>query len=248
MKNYKMTIAYDGRKYKGFNKYKGNLEKSIQGKLELILSKLYESEVEVISAVSTDAGVHAKGQVVSFTAPNGKLNGKEIHEYFEKYLTDDIIVLSVEAADARFHSRYQMKSATYEYRLWKKNAPSRPLFERQYVNLMVQLLDVDKMKKASKSFLGEHDFLAFTTNKKTNKSIKKMLAIDVTETENEIVITMTANGFLLNMERKIVGTLVQIGLGQLPIISIENAYEIKDEDGVGHRSSASGLCLLSIQY
>jgi len=248
MKNYKMTIAYDGRKYKGYNKSKGNVEKSIQGKLELILEKLYEEEIEVISAVSTDAGVHAKGQIVSFTAPHGKLTEKEIHDYFEKYLTDDIIILSVEQADARFHSRYQMKSATYQYRLWKKDAPNRPLFERQFVNLMVQLLNVEKMKKAAESFLGEHDFLAFTSNKKTNKSIKKIIAIDVTENENEIIITMTANGFLLNMERLIVGTLVQIGLGQIPIVSIENAFELKDPDGVGHRSSASGLCLLSIQY
>lgn len=248
MKNYKMTIAYDGRKYKGYNKSKGNIEKSIQGKLELILEKLYEEEVEVISAVSTDAGVHAKGQIVCFSAPHGQLNEKEIFDYFEKYLTDDIIVLSVETADARFHSRYQMKSATYQYRLWKKDAPNRPLFERQFVNLMVQLLNVDKMKKAAESFVGEHDFLAFTSNKKTNKSIKKMISIDVIENKNEIIITMTANGFLLNMERIIVGTLVQIGLGQLPIVSIENAFELKDPDGVGHRSSASGLCLLNIQY
>lgn len=248
MKNYKMTIAYDGRKYKGFNKSKGNLEKSIQGKLELILNKLYETEVEVVSAVSTDAGVHAKGQIVSFTAPNGKLNENEIRDYFEKYLTDDIIVLSVEPVDARFHSRYQMKSATYQYRLWKKDAPNRPLFERQFVNLMVQLLDVDKMKKAAESLLGEHDFLAFTTNRKTRKSIKEMISIDVKENDYEIIITMTANGFLLNMEKKIVGTLVQIGLGQIPVISIENAFEFKEPDSVGHISSASGLCLLSVQY
>ncbi len=248
MKNYKMTIAYDGRKYKGFNKSKGNLEKSIQGKLELILNKLYETEVEVIGAVSTDAGVHAKGQIVSFTAPNGKLNENEIRDYFEKYLTDDIIILSVEPVDARFHSRYQMKSATYQYRLWKKDAPNRPLFERQFVNLMVQLLDVDKMKKAAESFLGEHDFLAFTTNRKTRKSIKEMISIDVKENDYEIIITMTANGFLLNMEKKIVGTLVQIGLGQIPVISIENAFEFKEPDSVGHISSASGLCLLSVQY
>ena len=140
MQNYKMTIAYDGRKFKGFNKSKGNIEKSVQGKLELILKKLYETDVEVISAVSTDAGVHAKGQVVSFTAVNNQLNAKGIHDYFEKYLTDDIIVLSVAAVGERFHSRYQMKSATYEYRLWKKDAPNRPLFERQFVNLRKRVI------------------------------------------------------------------------------------------------------------
>jgi len=248
MQNYKMTIAYDGRKYTGFNKDKRNLEKSIQGKLELILKKLYEKEVEVISAVSTDAGVHAKEQIVNFTAPNSKLDENEIHDYFEKYLTDDIIILSVEPVDNRFHSRYQMKSATYEYRLWKKDAPKRPLFERQYVNFMNQSLDADKIKKAAKNLVGEHDFLAFTTNKKTRKSIKKIISLDVKENENEIIITMTANGFLLNMERVIVGTLVQIGLGQLPMNIIEKAFESKDMNDVGHKASAGALCLLSIKY
>lgn len=248
MQNYKMMIAYDGRKYKGYNKSKGNLEKSIQGKLELILSKLYEEDVEVISAVSTDAGVHAKGQIVNFTAPDSRLDEKEIFDYFEKYLTDDIIILSVETADERFHSRYLMKSLTYEYRLWKKDAPNRPLFERQYVNLMNQIVDVAKIKKAAKYLVGEHDFLAFTTNKKTRKSIKKIVSLDVRETRNEIIITMTANGFLLNMERVIVGTLIQVGLGQLPMNTIEKAFKSKDMNYVGHKASAGALCLLSVEY
>lgn len=248
MQNYKMMIAYDGRKYMGYNKSKDNLEKSIQGKLELILSKLYEKEIEVIGAVNTDAGVHAKGQIVNFIAPDNRLSEKEIFDYFEKYLTDDIIILSVEAVDERFHSRYLMKSLTYEYRLWKKDAPNRPLFERQYVNLMNQTIDVAKSKEAAKYLVGEHDFLAFTTNKKTRKSIKKLLSLDVRETRNEIIITMTADGFLLNMERVIVGTLIQVGLGQLPINTIKKAFESKDMNDVGHKASADGLCLLSIEY
>ena len=248
MQNYKMMIAYDGRKYMGYNKSKDNLEKSIQGKLELILSKLYEKEVEVIGAVNTDAGVHAKGQIVNFIAPDNRLSEKEIFDYFEKYLTDDIIILSVEAVDERFHSRYLMKSLTYEYRLWKKDAPNRPLFERQYVNLMNQTIDVTKSKKAAKYLIGEHDFLAFTTNKKTRKSIKKLLSLDIRETRNEIIITMTADGFLLNMERIIVGTLIQVGLGQLPINIGEKAFESKDMNDVGHKASADALCLLSVEY
>ncbi|MBS4538515.1 tRNA pseudouridine(38-40) synthase TruA [Clostridium sp. D2Q-11] len=248
MQNYKMMIAYDGRKYTGFNKSKGKLEKSIQGKLELILSKLYEEEVEVIGAVSTDAGVHAKGQIVNFTAPDRRLDKKEIFDYFEKYLTDDIIILSIETVDERFHSRYLMKSLTYEYRLWKKDAPNRPLFERQYVNLMNQTVDVAKMKKAANYLVGEHDFLAFTTNKKTKKSIKKIFSLDVKETKHEIIITMRANGFLLYMERIIVGTLIQIGLGQLPMSTIEKAFKSKDMDDVGHKASAGALCLISVEY
>ncbi len=169
MQNYKMIIAYDGRKYTGFGKAKGKAEKSVQGKLELILSRLYKSSIEVISAVNTDAGVHAKGQVVNFKAPNSSLGEKEILDYVETFLTDDIIVLSIEKVDERFQSRFAMKSVTYEYRLWKHNAPNRPLFERQFVNVMSQNVNVGKMEKAAQNLLGEHDFLAFTTNKKTKK-------------------------------------------------------------------------------
>ena len=129
MQNYKMVIAYDGRKYKNFNIFKEDTDKTIQGKLESILSKLYDKEIEVIGAVNTDAGVHAKGQVVNFTVPDARLNKKELFDYIEKYLTDDIIILSIEEADERFHSRYLVKSATYENRIWKVIAPNRPLLK-----------------------------------------------------------------------------------------------------------------------
>lgn len=248
MQNYKMLIAYDGRKYMGFNKVKDGPEKSIQGKLELILSKLYEEEIELISAVSTDPSVHAKGQMVNFIAPDGRLNTWEILRYFEKYLPDDIIILSVESADYRFQSRYLLKSLTYEYRLWKKNAKNRPLFERKLVNVMDQKLDVELMREAANLIIGKHDFLAFCSNKKTKKSIKKMISLDIEETDNEITINMTANGFLLNMERIVVGTLIQIGLGQIPINTIEKAFTSRDTDDVGHKAMASALCLLSVKY
>lgn len=248
MQNYKMTIAYDGRKYIGFNKSKGKPGKSIQDKLEDILVKYYGKPVEVIGAVNTGAGVHAKHQVVNFTVPNNDMNRREILEYFEKYLTDDIIVLSIEAVDERFHSRYLAQAITYEYRLWRKDALNRPLFERQYVNLMTQKVDIDRIKIAAEHFEGEHDFAAFTNKKKAKNTIKKLSYVNVSETKNEIVITITANSFLLNMERIIVGTLIQIGLGQLPVDIAEGAFETKDTDDAGHKASAGALCLVDVEY
>jgi tRNA pseudouridine38-40 synthase len=248
MQNYKMKIAYDGRKYKGFSRSKGDDDKSIQGKLEAILSKAYDEEIEVVCAVSTAAGVHAKGQFVNFEAPDTRMNRKEIFEYLEKYLTDDIIILSVDRANERFHSRYLAKEITYEYRLWKKDAPNRPLFERQYVNLLNQQVDISKMKKAAKVLVGEHDFLAFTTNKKTKKSIKEIFSLDIKETKNEIVITISANGYLLYMERMIIGTLIQVGFGQLPVNTVEKAFKSKASKDIGHKASAEALCLMSVKY
>ncbi|BEP29682.1 tRNA pseudouridine synthase A [Helicovermis profundi] len=248
MQNYKMTIAYDGHKYMGFSKKKNNPSKSIEGKLETILLKLYNQEIEVIGAINTAAGVHAREQIVNFKAPNGSFKKNEIHEYFEKYLPDDIIVINVEKVEERFQSKYLVKSATYEYRLWKNNAQNRPLFERNYVNLMVQNLNVGLMKKAEKYIEGEHDFLAFTTNRKVKNPVKKIFLLDVKETNNEIIITIKANSYLLNMERLIVGTLIQVGLKQLPLNSIENAFISGELSDVGHKAMAGALCLVKVEY
>ncbi len=248
MQNYKMKIAYDGKRYMGFNTVKGNADKSVQGKLEAILKKLYKEDIEVIGAVDTDAGVHAKGQVVNFTAPNKEHGPKELLAYFEEYLPDDIIAFSVKTADERFQSRYHAQSMTYQYRLWKKDAPNRPLFERHYVNTMVQLVDVAKMKEAAEEMVGEHDYLAFTSNKKAKKSVRKVYSVDVEETKHEIIITMTAKGFLRNMERYMVGTLIQVGLGQLPKSNIQKAFESKSQSDVGHKASSGALTLTTVQY
>jgi len=248
MQNYKMVIGYDGRRYMGFTMKKESQDKSIQGKLEMILEKCYGEPVEVIGAVNTDAGVHAKHQVVNFVAKDDSLNAKELHAYFEKYLTDDIIVFSVEPVDERFHSRYLAQRITYSYRLWKIDAPNRPLFERQYVNVMAQKLDVAKMKDAAIDFLGEHNFTPFTTNTKVKNPIKKVFSVTINETEHEIVITMIANGFLLNMERLIVGTLIQAGLGQLPNNTVERALHFQKSEYVGHKSMAGALCLEDVAY
>lgn len=248
MMNYKMTIAYDGRKYMGFSERKGNPDKAIQGKLEMILSKMYNTYVEVFSACNTEAGVHAKKQIVNFIAPDDTFDAKGVQTYFEKYLPDDIIVLCVDAVDERFHSRYLVKTITYEYRIWRNDAPRRPLFERHQVNLLNQDLDVSKMKDAAINLIGEHDFMVFSTNSKAKNTVKKMLAVQVKETENEVIITMTANGFLLNMERLIVGTLIQVGTGQLPGDAVRKALSTQKKDYVGHKAMADALFLVDATY
>ena len=248
MQNYKMHIAYDGRKYKSFNIFKEDTDKTIQGKLESILTKLYSKEIEVIGAVNTDAGVHAKGQVVNFTVPDMRLTKAELLAYFEKYLTDDIIVMGIEEADAKFHSRYLMKSVTYTYRLWKNNAPNRPLFERHYVNHMTQNLEASKMATAAKQFVGTHDFSAFSTNKKVKNPIKEVFDVQVKETSHEIILTIKASGFILNMERMMIGTLIQVGLGQLPINTVERALKTCEVKHVGHKASVDALCLVEVAY
>lgn len=248
MQNYKITMAYDGKKYMGFKKSKASEDKSIDGKMTNILKKLYGVDVELVSAVNTGADVHAKHQIANFKAPSDKLDAKGIHEYFEKYLPDDIIILSVEEADERFQSRFLLKSVTYQYRIWKSNAPRRPLFERAYVNVMQKPLDVNMMKEAAVLIEGVHDFAAFSTNPKIKNSVKNMMLIDIEETECEILITMKANGFLLNMERLIPGTLIQVGLAERTVSSILRAFDTQDLKDVGHKAMAPAICLVAIEY
>jgi len=248
MQNYKMVIAYDGRRYKGFRKTRSDAEKSIQGKLESILNKLYETEIEVISAISTNAGVHAEQLVVNFNAPNDSISNKGIFDYFETYLPDDIVTFSVEKADERFHSRYGVKTITYQYRLWKSDAPHRPIFERQYVNVMKGPLKVNGMKKAASLLEGEHDFTAYATKSKANSSVKTIYELGVEETDYEIIISIKADGFLLNMERFIVGTLIQVGLGERSADTVVKGFTTKDSQDVGHKAMAHALCLKEVTY
>ena len=248
MINFKMTMAYDGRKYMGFSERKGNPDKAIQGKLEMILSKMYHTYVPIVSACNTEAGVHAKGQVVNFQAPDDQYDKKGVLEYIEKYLPDDIIILNIEEVDERFHSRYLGKSICYQYRIWKKDAPYRPLFERHYVNVMQQALDVSKMKLAAIDFIGEHDFSVFTTHAKAKNTVKKVYECLIHETDTEILVTIRANGFLLNMERLMIGSLIQVGTGQLPRDAVRLALLTGKNDFVGHKAMSDALCLIDVVY
>lgn len=248
MQNYKMTISYDGRRYKGFKSSKGNEDKTIQGKLELILKKLYEQKVEIIGAINTEPGVSAKMQVVNFKSPNNKHDDTAILEYFEKYLPDDIVIVSVEKTNDRFHSRLLVKSIKYEYVLWKINAHHRPVFNRFFVNRMEKEINTSKMKEAAEIFIGKHDFAAYSTKCKPDSSIKEVFEINITECDNQINISISANGFLLNMERHIIGTLIQIGLNERKIETIEKSFKSKDSKDVGHKPMAYALCLVDVKY
>lgn len=248
MDNYKITLAYDGKRYKGFRRIKGEEDKTIQGKIERILGKLYEQDVEVISAVNTDAGVSATYQVINFQAPKDIFSMEKVRSYLDEFLPEDIITLSIEKVDERFHARYLVKKITYEYRLWKSNAPHKPLFERQQVKVMDKPLNALVMEEAAKSFVGQHDFRAFSTAAKVKSTTKEIYDLNVIETECEIIIRMTANGYLLHMERFIVGTLIQIGLYEKELHSIQKGLSSLNEKYVGHKSMAGALCLVGLDY
>ena len=171
MKNYKITVSYDGTKYSGWQK-QGNTNNTIQGKIENILSKMTGQDVEIFGSGRTDAGAHAKKQIANFKIDTDKTD-EEILSYINEYLPNDIAINSIEQVDLRFHSRLNAKTKTYLYRINTTGIPN--VFEKNFVYNIKTNVDVDKMRKASKNFIGEHDFLPFCSNKKTKKARKRGL-------------------------------------------------------------------------
>ena len=154
MKNYKITVSYDGTRYKGWQVLKST-DATIQGKLQMVLSALAGHPVEVIGSGRTDAGVHAIGQVANFHLDE-HFSAEEIFEDLNRHLPEDIAVTKIKEVDERFHSRYQAVEKTYLYRIHTGKIPE--VFERRYVYDYTEPLDVNRMRKAAEYLCGTHDF------------------------------------------------------------------------------------------
>ncbi len=243
--NYKLTLAYDGTRYDGWQK-QGNTSKTIQGKLEQLMTRLEEQPIEVQGAGRTDAGVHAKGQVC-----NCKLNRtwqeEELRDVMNQYLPSDIAVLQVEKVPERFHARLTATGKTYCYRIWTGAVPN--VFERDYVYTHGQSVSVESMRQAIPYLLGTHDFKSFCSNKHMKKSTVRTLdSIVIEELTNEIRITYHGNGFLYNMVRILTGTLLEVGEGKRTPESMADILEKKDRQQAGVTVPPQGLSLLSVDY
>ncbi|MCI8632723.1 MAG: tRNA pseudouridine(38-40) synthase TruA [Lachnospiraceae bacterium] len=245
MANYKLTIQYVGTKYNGWQR-QGNTENTIQGKLEAILERLFTIPVEVIGSGRTDAGAHAFGQVANFHVPV-EMDPEEILEYLNRYLPKDIAVSRVERVPDRFHSRFNVKRKTYQYRIW--NSCISNVFEKNFVYELAEPLNTDRMKEAALYWIGEHDFKAFCSNKRLKKStVRTIYEINIEELEPEIRITITGNGFLYNMVRIMVGTLIEIGMGEKLPSDVPAMLAGKDRRNAGFTAPSSGLMLMEVEY
>lgn len=243
-RNIRLKVSYDGTKYQGWQRLKKS-NNTIQGKIEEVLSKMLESNVEIIASGRTDAGVHAENQICNFYTDSNK-TVDNIRNYLNKFLPEDIVVKEVDEVNRRFHSRYNVKDKTYLYRIWTGDYP--PLFERKYVYNMNKLLDINKMKKVAKLLIGEHDFQGFCSRKTKKSTIRDIKNINIQQHDNEIRIFITANGFLYNMVRIIVGTLIDISLNRLEEDIINIVLDNKDRSKAGEKAPAQGLILYEVNY
>lgn len=244
MRNLRLEICYDGTRYRGWQRLPGK-DDTIQGKLETTLSRILGEAVEISGSGRTDAGVHAKGQVANFHCESS-MAAEDILANLRRYLPEDIGIYSCKEVSPRFHARLNAKEKTYLYRIHNSAVPC--VFDRRYVTVVEDALDLEKMRSAAVHFLGEHDFSAFCSNAKMKKStVRYIRSMEVERIGEEIRITVTGNGFLQNMVRIIVGTLVEVGRGERSGDSIPALFGGKRADA-GFLAPAQGLCLQEVYY
>ena len=244
MKTYKLEIAYDGTRYSGWEKQPGR--ETIQGKLESVLSLMQGSEVEVIGAGRTDAGVHARAMVASVHLEIDK-TPEEIQAYMNRYLPEDICVNDLTIASDRFHARYKAVGKLYRYTCW--TGALKPVFERKYMTVLEGEPDVEAMKKAAEILVGEHDFKAFCGNPKFKKStVRTVDSIEILKKKDRLILNFHGDGFLQNMVRIMTGTLLEVGFHRMTEEEVKRALKEKDRQLAGPTAPPQGLCLIRVDY
>lgn len=245
MKNYKITVQYDGTRYKGWQVQKAT-EATIQGKLQNVLSKLAGHPVEVIGSGRTDAGVHAAGQVANFHMDEHFTMG-EIFRNLNEFLPEDIAVTDISEVDERFHSRYNAVAKTYSYRI--RTNPVTDVFTRRFVYHYGKPLDIGRMQKAARELIGMHDFASFCGNKRMKKStVRTIMDIEFIEKDGEVEIRYTGDGFLQNMIRILTGTLIEVARGEREWDSMEQILVAKNREAAGYTAPPQGLRLEKVLY
>ena len=244
MRNLRLDLCYDGTRYRGWQRLSG-VDNTIQGKLEQTLSRILGEPIEISGSGRTDAGAHALGQVANFHCEN-PMPPQEILSQLRRYLPEDLGIYSCSEVHLRFHARLNAKTKTDRYRLWNSEEPC--VFERRFVAMEPQKLNLEAMQQAAKLLEGEHDFSAFCAAKSKKKStIRQVYQIEIQRQGNEVVFNFTGNGFLYNMVRILVGTLVEVGMGLRSPESVETLFGANRAEA-GRLMPAQGLCLMEVTY
>ena len=245
MRTIKLIIEYDGTQYLGWQiQPKGS---TLQGILEDKLLSLTGEKVHLIGSGRTDAGVHAMGQVAHFKTKS-PLHVQTIRRALNSLLPSDIVIQEVEEMDEDFHARKQAKSKTYEYRILNRNV--RSVFRRDYVWHIPQRLNLKQMKRATQSLRGEHDFSSFQSVGSPKRSpVRKVTRAEWKQGRDGLLrFEIEANGFLKQMVRAIVGTLVEVGKRKITSEEFQRILDSRDRKKAGPTAPAHGLFLKEVKY
>ncbi len=248
-----LGVAYNGAPFSGFARQPGQL--TVQGEIEHALELLFRREVETVCAGRTDAGVHARGQVVSFSLDPDELADRSFSSLTRSLnaLThESIAIRSIDERPVGFSARFDATEREYRYFICTESTP--PIFLRDFSWHIPKPLDVEAMREGSRALIGEHDFKSFcmavsAVGKPTCRNVHD---ISFTETdvmgERALVITVKGNAFLHSMVRTIVGTLVMVGRGQREPKWVEHVLEARDRCAAGENAPAQGLVFWNVSY
>lgn len=244
MRRVKLTIAYDGTNYCGWQIQPNGI--TVEEVLNKALKKLTGEDILVIGASRTDSGVHALGNVAVFDTET-TIPAKKIAVALNQRLPEDIVITKSEEVPMDFHPRYCDCSKTYEYHIINTKIP---VPTKRLTNYFVSYdLNLEHMKKAASYLVGEHDFASFC-NVRTDveNTVRTITALDILKNGDEITIRITGNGFLYNMVRIIVGTLIRVGRGFYEPEKVKEILEARDRKAAGVTAPAQGLFLVEIKY
>ena len=229
MRNIKLVLEYDGSRYQGWQRLgKDESTNTISNKIIEVIKKMTNEDVELFCGARTEVGVHAYAQVVNFKT------------------TTDMTLIGIEEMPERFHASLNAASKVYLYRMAINEVPS--VFERKYVYHSFKKPDVELMKQAAILFIGKHDFKNFSTVKKNKSTEKEIYDIDIYDDGNEIQFTIHGNDFLHNMVRMILGTLIDVGLGNRKKEEIEAIFDPKSKIAASAPADPKGLFLQEVRY
>lgn len=245
MRNIKLIIQYEGTNYAGWQSQKN--AKSIQDVIEAALKEITGRRTTLIGSGRTDAGVHAMGQVASFRT-RSKIPIKNIQMALNSALPKDIVISDVKEAGQNFNAQRSAKSKLYRYTI--VNGDFVDPFIRRFAARSFYKLDMGKMRKAAKAMIGRHDFKAFraTDGDREKDSIRRITLLEVKKRGDVIDFFVEADGFVYNMVRNIVGTIIEVGRGKFPEGRIKELLVRKDRRLCGPLMPAKGLCLVSVKY
>ncbi len=248
--NYKLLIQYDGTDFQGWQVQESG--RTVQGELERVIGMIEDAEVKVVGSGRTDSGVHAEGQVANVHL-NRVFTPERLRGAINGNLWRDIRIMNVENAPENFHARFSAKVKHYVYRV--VNAPVMSPFWLRYAHHEARPLDIGRMSDASRLFLGEHDWTAFSAARSdVENRVRTVLNFsvdsfwDARANSSVIEFRISANGFLRYMVRSIVGTMLEVGRGEKDFDTIQTAIITGSRDLAGKTAPANGLTLLKVDY
>ncbi|MGN1310936.1 MAG: tRNA pseudouridine(38-40) synthase TruA [Clostridia bacterium] len=244
MRNIKLIIEYDGKKFGGWQKQPNKL--NIQGEIEKAIGEITGEDIELNASGRTDAGVHSLGQTANFKT-NSKIDIEKFPVAINSKLKQSMRIINAEEVEENFHSRYSCKGKKYRYII--NNSKYGSAIYRDLEYHMPIKLDVEAMQKAIKYFEGEHDFKGFKASGTSSKSsVRTIYSAKVLQEGDRIKIELEGNGFLYNMVRIIAGTIVDVGLGKIRPEEIPEIINSKDRNRAGKTLPPQGLYLVEVYY